>query len=1183
MGSVVVEKCGGMLPAWDDRFLPNDQAAFARNTFLYSGAVVGWRQPKLLRNLLNSAAKFAYRVPTIAQGIAAANLLFLSNPTAGDTVTLGEVVYKFVATPTKPYDVLLGATAAQTASALFSVMQYGLFDPTVAGIGTAANPAISGETAQIGWPTALVAGTNTPGANTVILVPVTASATMTLTSVSMVVQTTAALAKFKALVYENVNQINSAGTAYTNIPSSLVGTGAEVVGSTAGQTITSALNVPVTIQSGALYWVGFMMDTAVALQKATSGTSAVSMNNTYASGPPNPFQTTALSGVTVGGSTVGSLQTQFNTGQSNWQVWATLTPLTSTDPINTLATTQIGGAGPSYSALELQAPAFGAAFNQTPVAKNSAAVVWLKDFASISDTTTAFVGGANQTADTTITGASTWLEFLDQDTNVLRTPVVDDSFQRYYFASPSQPPSYNTYQRIATGQPVFYLGVPAPPIAPTLAAVNGGNPTQVGFVGSKTGSGSFQFLQPWFQGTSMMLGQFGSGAWLGGSLVALYPMQVSVGAVANDVAIMLNNIGPNGEFGFVPMIFNDISATSPINPTTGLPTQSNAPGTLLASGTATPGGPLSGVIVQGTSYVPGGGTIALPAAVVGVFANPPTLAPNTQYWIGAMLAPGGELPSQQSGADVELGKGDLNTDGWAAYEPPFTSFPTDPSTGVPSAFSNLAPNFLDLQLWADLTPGSLGTSAQEETRAYVYTWVTAYGEEGPPSAPSLLDGYDNATWVVGLQPPLAEDMGILRNIVKTNIYRTMASVQGGTVYFFVGSVSANATTFTDNYTDDVVATNLILPSTTWFGPPTALQGFVAMPNGMMAGFKANEVWFSEPFRPHAWPAGYVMTTDYPIIGLGVTGTTLVAATQFNPQAFTGVNPSTMSQNRIPLPEPCMSRGGILSTENGVYYPSANGLVKVTGGGVAANITQSWISRDKWDKYTPQKFVRAAKNVSTYFAFGTTGVTNGQADSSVAQQGFTIELSEVAETTSFTLWPQVGGHRIGFSTLVSPLGGSVDNVLGDPWSGVTLLITGGAIQYYDFTDQAPTITPVLWRSKKFQGPHKENFAAFRVWFDIPPGGPQSPPATRTTVPFTSAPPTTAKLTFRPGMFGVVRIIADGKYITERELRYSTELMRVSSQSKYTTWQIEYEGVVSVTMVKMATTVKELGLIEAGAKR
>src|ERR1700730_18399569 len=125
MGSVVVEKSGGMLPAWDDRFLPHDQASFARNPYLYSGAAIGWRQPKILRNLLNSAAKFAYRVPVISQGVASANLVFTGNPSVGDTVTLGEVVYKFVVTPTNPYDVLLGSTSALSAAALFYVMQYG--------------------------------------------------------------------------------------------------------------------------------------------------------------------------------------------------------------------------------------------------------------------------------------------------------------------------------------------------------------------------------------------------------------------------------------------------------------------------------------------------------------------------------------------------------------------------------------------------------------------------------------------------------------------------------------------------------------------------------------------------------------------------------------------------------------------------------------------------------------------------------------------------------------------------------------------------------------------------------------------------------------------------------------------------------------------------------------------------
>jgi hypothetical protein len=61
-----------------------------------------------------------------------------------------------------------------------------------------------------------------------------------------------------------------------------------------------------------------------------------------------------------------------------------------------------------------------------------------------------------------------------------------------------------------------------------------------------------------------------------------------------------------------------------------------------------------------------------------------------------------------------------------------------------------------------------------------------------------------------------------------------------------------------------------------------------------------------------------------------------------------------------------------------------------------------------------------------------------------------------------------------------------------------------------------------------------------------------------------------------MFGVVRIIADGNYITERELRYSTELMRITSAQKYTTWQVEIEGIVSVTNIKLATSVKELRL-------
>ena len=63
MSALKLDKYGGMLPAWDSRLLPEGQADFSLNCYLFSGALTGWRQPKLLRMLLNGAAQFVYRVP----------------------------------------------------------------------------------------------------------------------------------------------------------------------------------------------------------------------------------------------------------------------------------------------------------------------------------------------------------------------------------------------------------------------------------------------------------------------------------------------------------------------------------------------------------------------------------------------------------------------------------------------------------------------------------------------------------------------------------------------------------------------------------------------------------------------------------------------------------------------------------------------------------------------------------------------------------------------------------------------------------------------------------------------------------------------------------------------------------------------------------------------------------------
>ena len=44
---------------------------------------------------------------------------------------------------------------------------------------------------------------------------------------------------------------------------------------------------------------------------------------------------------------------------------------------------------------------------------------------------------------------SVWMEFTNIDTDVVRSVVIDDEFDRYYWAAPSLVPRYNTRARIA--------------------------------------------------------------------------------------------------------------------------------------------------------------------------------------------------------------------------------------------------------------------------------------------------------------------------------------------------------------------------------------------------------------------------------------------------------------------------------------------------------------------------------------------------------------------------------------------------------------------------------------------------------------------------------------------------------------------------------------------------------------
>ncbi len=272
----------------------------------------------------------------------------------------------------------------------------------------------------------------------------------------------------------------------------------------------------------------------------------------------------------------------------------------------------------------------------------------------------------------------------------------------------------------------------------------------------------------------------------------------------------------------------------------------------------------------------------------------------------------------------------------------------------------------------------------------------------------------------------------------------------------------------------------------------------------------------------------------------------------------------MSLTKALSPEPCVSRGSIVSSDAGVYYCSPNGLIKVDQNGNTGNTTELWITRERWRELTPSKFVRAVPLASSYFAFGTVAGT----DHTLAQDGFTIELG-AADSSSFTIWPQPGGHRIGFNNMSAP--GSLDiyNVQVDPWTGIGLLIQDEAVYYYDFADQAPTIQPYTWRSKLYQQQFRKNFEAIKVYFSVPPNAPAQNPVRKTDDTDDAS-----WNTLNTDQYGIIRVYADDQLVTVREIRTNGELLRILSGFKYDTWQFEIEARVPISNAQIATSVKEL---------
>jgi len=254
----------------------------------------------------------------------------------------------------------------------------------------------------------------------------------------------------------------------------------------------------------------------------------------------------------------------------------------------------------------------------------------------------------------------------------------------------------------------------------------------------------------------------------------------------------------------------------------------------------------------------------------------------------------------------------------------------------------------------------------------------------------------------------------------------------------------------------------------------------------------------------------------------------------------------------------------------VYYASRNGLILVTQFGQVTNVTETWVTREKWQELTPQSHLAAVFLVSQYYAWEIAPNGNPQG---LGQRGFTVELN-ASDQNSFSIWPQPGGHRIGFQILANSLASPYSMVEIDPWSAVCLIVAGNGVYQIDFTDQAPALSIMSWTSKLLQQKTKKNFEAMRIAFTVPPGTPALNPTRATNAmndPFWTM-LGSAPFPLPSDRYGFILVYADKQLVTAREIRRSQEVMRILSGFKHETWQFVIVSRVKISGIQVGSSVK-----------
>jgi len=351
--------------------------------------------------------------------------------------------------------------------------------------------------------------------------------------------------------------------------------------------------------------------------------------------------------------------------------------------------------------------------------------------------------------------------------------------------------------------------------------------------------------------------------------------------------------------------------------------------------------------------------------------------------------------------------------------------------------------------------GTPDTALDPAVVSYVYTYVSDWGEESGPSPVTVVTTIPGGQYVKltnFVNPGISYITGL-------RVYRVETGTSGNAEYqlIYTRPVNLSASPLATVLMSSIVSTSTglydansgtsptgltsqvgeVLPSDEWAPPPTDMVNLIQFQNGILAGSSGQYVCFSEVNYPYAWPIAYRKALDYNVVGLGVFGNTLVALTGAYPYLIQGTDPTRTTLKKLEYKQGCVSKRGIVSTRDGVIYPSPDGLFMVDASSVI-NLTQNIFTADQWAALVPSSLIGFFFNDAYYGFFQGSGV------------GIIISIESQPKLQDFSLGTNIYGGFV------------------DPATN-TLCLLGYSSGYKIYKWGDGNSLTYTWKSKKFEIP------------------------------------------------------------------------------------------------------------------